>query len=168
MCRDDKMTTIQEIITDAEGISENTDAMRAAILQITESLQPAIQTAGINFGGSNTWESIPEMDRRTYRIAAGKYRGEWGLYIQYTDAVPEYWDGSNFVGWPDQFDADAEAHGITGYIAYESIKRIHLEETIKKMIEFVDEYADELKRRHMKYADLRKQAEVMAEAIKGQ
>lgn len=163
-----EMITIAEIVSEAKGISENTDAMRTAILQITDSLQLAIQTAGINFGGSNTWESIQEMDKRTYRIAAGKYKSEWGLYVQYTDAVPEFWDGSNWVGWADPFDDDAEVQGITGYIAYENIKRIHIEETIERIVEFVEEYAEELKRRHMKYADLRKQAEAMAEAIKGQ
>lgn len=162
------MITIQKIVSEAKGISDNTNAMRAAILQIADSLQTAIQTAGINFGGSNTWESIPEMDKRTYRIAAGKYKNEWGLYVQYTDATPEFWDGSNWVGWADPFCADAEAHDITGYIAYENIKRIHIEETIERMVEFADEYACELKRRHMKYADMRKQAEAMAEAIKGQ
>lgn len=162
------MATIQEIVSEAKGISENTDAMRTAILQIAESLQPAIQTAGIKFGGSNTWESIQEMDKRTYRIAAGKYKNEWGLYVQYTDATPEFWDGSNFVGLADPFDADAEANGITGYVEYNNIKRTHLEETIERMVEFVDEYAEELKRRHMKYADLRKKAEAMAEVIKGQ
>lgn len=162
------MTTISEMVNEAKGISDNTNAMRSAVLHIAESMQPAIQKAGIKFGGSNTWESIPEMDKRTYRIAAGKYKDAWGLYVQYTDATPEYWDGSNFVGWEDPFDADAEAHGITGYVSYENIKRIHLEETIERIVEFIDEYVEELKRRHMKYTDLKTRAEAMAEAIKGQ
>lgn len=160
------MKEISVMIEEAKGISDNTDAMRLAIIRIAKIVQPATRTAGIKFGGSNTWESVSDMDKRTYRIVAGKHDEKWGLFVEYTDAIPEYHDGSNWVGWADAFGADADAHGLTGFLKFEEVKRSHIEESINRLSEFFDEYVETLKAKHMKYAELKEKVESMSAAIK--
>jgi len=89
--------------------------------------------------------------------------GNWGIQTEFTTAVPEYWDGSNYVGWINPFSTEAFAEGLAHSGTMEQASRFILENAAKNIIGFLQDYCEELKRRHLRYADLRQKTEKIEE-----
>ena len=159
--------TIASIVDAAQNIAENSDEMRGSMIVVTDALQPAIQQAGIRFGGSAHWDDGDTVEPRTFRIATVKSGKTWGLVIEYSDALAEEWNGSNWQGWMDQFSQEAVETGMCGSVSVGSVARQHLEKAIELLPEFLDEYCAELKRRHQRYSDLREKAEQIRAIVEG-
>jgi len=151
--------TIASIVDDANEIAKNSDEIRENMVAIVKALQPAIQRAGIRFGGSAHWNDGDTVEPRTFRIATVKTGKSWGLEVEYSDARAEEWNGHNWIGWANQFSHEAVETGMCGSVEVKSAARYHVKHFIELLPAFLDEYCAALQRRHQEYSDLRKKAE---------
>jgi len=160
--------TIASIVDVATHIAEDSDAMRKNLIAVAEALQPMIERAGIRFGSldeTQMWTAGTYPDRVTLRIGIKKYDGKLKLGVEETQFYPESWDGSRWTGHPDPFCDEAYATGAASIVSFSGVSRRTVSRIIERLPAFIDAYAAELKRRHQKYADLRKKAEQIREVL---
>jgi len=160
--------TISAIVGAATHIAEDSDAMRQNLIAVAKALQPIIERAGIRFGSledSQLWTVGADPDKWTSRIAIGKDQDGWTLGVESTLFWPEQWDGSRWIGHPDPFCADAYANHSASLQEFSRVSRADIAKAIERLPAFIEAYAAELKRRHQKYADLRKKAEHIREVL---
>ncbi len=155
--------TIRELANAVQHIAEDSSAMRKVMKEIAALLAPYIERSGVQFGG-DTW-TIDQSRQYTYRIGVRKAYDEWEIGVEETEAVPEYWDGSNWAGCANPFsEGEYEIEGAR-IIPFGSVSRNILEETIQRLPCFLGEYVDELQRQKIRYADLRKKTERIIEVL---
>ena len=149
--------TISVIVDAAQNIAKDSDAMRQTLVAIAEALQPTIKRAGIEFEASGMWadNAAIDTDRYYYRLVTVR-RQQWEIVIE------EDYSRSLF-----HID-DVRAHGNTRFIGFDKAPRSMLAEAVVMFPIFISEYAAELKRRHIKYADMRKKAEAMLEVFEAE
>ena len=150
--------TIASIVDAAQHIATDSDAMRRNLIRIADKLQPTIQQAGIEFvttdGLEFSWNDGEGRNRQYYyRLAIVKIV-ERHLVIE-----EDYSQNENI-----SID-EARMRDGTRYIKFADASRDDLEQVLHRLPAFISEYATELKRRHQKYADLRKMAEAIKEVV---
>ena len=160
---------IAEIGIESTEIALDTSALRKALVAISEEVGIWAKRAGIKYGDKyeDRWWTYPPSppDTETGRLVIKKFGDVWGIHIEETIAVPEYWDGSNFVGWDNPFSAEAFAQNMARTSFLENIGRFGLEHAAKNILGFLQDYCEELKRRHIRYAELRKKTERIEEVF---
>lgn len=149
--------TLASIADAAQNIAEESDAMRQNIVAIAEALQPTIQQAGIEFEASGMWDDNDAIkaERYYYRLVTVD-RHRWGIVIE-----------EDFSRCPDVNVDEVRVQGGTRFIGFDKASRSLLAEAVVMLPIFISEYAAELKRRHIKYADLRKKAEQIRAIVEG-
>ena len=156
--------TLKNLLEAVEHISDDSTEMRENMKRIVKILEPYVERAGIRYGGE-TWTEVDIPNDLTLRIATRKMYDGWTICVERTEAVPEYWDGSNYVGWEDPFGEEAEAYGMVRCLPIEHISRKRLEKVIELFPEFLEGYVEELKRRKVKYADLKNKTKKILEVL---
>ena len=154
--------TISAIVSAAQNIAEDSDAMRNNLIAAAEALKPMIEKAGIRYGSlddEQMWSAGSYPDQVTLRIGIRRYDGKLRLGVEETQLYPEMWDGSNWTGHADPFSEDAYANHAASIVAFSDTSRRTVACIIERLPAFIEAYAAELKRRHIRYADLRKKAE---------
>jgi len=137
-------------------IAESSTETRKALIGIIKSLRPHIEKAGIEFGepARNRWQYTEWCgDCTTRRLIIGSFRGKWNIYLEYTHASPD--------GWDDPFCEEGKVYEGGETPIYE-LRRDLLDYVVEVLPAFLVSYAEELKRRHQKYADLRDRARMIA------
>lgn len=158
--------TITSIVDAAQDIAKDSDAMRQNLVAIAEAMKPIIQKSGIRFGGSETWQiDGGAYGPTTFRIGIRKDDGGWVIGIESTDLYPREWDGSRWIGYIDPFDEGAWSTGNAHITEFVKAGRHAVENAIRKLPSFMDEYCAELKRRHQKYVGLRNMVEAIKEVV---
>lgn len=162
--------TIGAIVSAAANIAEDSDAMRQNMIAIAEALQPMIERAGIRYGSlddDQMWAAGSYPEAVTLRIGIKKYDGKLRLGVEETQLYPETWDGSNWIGHANPFSDDAYANHAAAIVAFSDTSRRTVACIIERLPAFLNEYAEELKRRHQRYADLHEKAEQIRGIIAG-
>lgn len=143
--------TISAIVSVAQNIAQDSDAMRQSVVAIADALQPMIQQAGIRFEASPDcmWHDGDEIEgyRYYYRLAIVK-RHKWEMVIEE--------DCSQCLS--ASMD-EVRSQGGTTFIGFDKAARWLIVEVVGVLATFLNEYATELKHRHQKYADMREKAE---------
>ncbi len=111
------------------------------------------------------WTAGSYPDQVTLRIGIKRYDGKMKLGVEETQLYPETWDGSNWVGHQDPFSDNAYSNNLASIAPFSDTSRRTTACIIERMHGFIEAYAEELKRRHQKYADLRKMAEQIRVAV---
>jgi len=154
---------IAEIGINSTEIALDTDALRKALVTISEEIGIWAKRAGVKYGDKDEdrwWEYPPSPpDTKTGRLVIKKLNDVWGIHIEATFAVPEYWNGNNFVGWRNPFNEEAFAQSMAWTVSLEDAGRFGLEHATKNIFAFLQDYCEELKTRHLRYADLRQKME---------
>ena len=155
-----KMNTLSKEIA-----NESTD-IRKVLIQISDTLSPIFQRAGIRYGHTKIWQKEAIPCDLTYRLCVQKHKDKWVIVVERTEATPKYHDGSNFVGWEDPFSEEADEYGLIRKIGFDVVSRSHFPEIIEHIPDFLNEYVENLQKRHMKYADMKKKTNMILEALK--
>ena len=161
---------IAEIVSAAQGISDDSTELRQNLVAIAKGLQPMIQKAGIEFGSledNQMWTTGTYPDQWTLRITIKKILGEWDLGVEETQYSPEWWDGSNWVGYSDPFCEEAYTNGAVMVSSFSQTSRRNIEEVYARLVDFLIAYSEELKHRHLRYADLREKTAAMLKIVEG-
>ncbi len=142
--------TIASIVDAAQNIASDSTAMRQNLVAIAEGLQPMIQTAGIEFCHCrDSWVDGNFFDGtiKSLEVSRG-YADRWSLHL--SKGVQEH---GNVVEWQ--------------VCRFENVSRNDLEEIYVRLPAFLAAYSEELERRQLRYADIRKKTTAIKEIVEG-
>ena len=155
--------TISDIMSEAQNIAEDSTAMRRPLFSIVGALEPTIKTAGISFGSTET-SQLWESGNKTCRIGIYHAVRQWRIGIEATLVPQEVWDRSKRAGRTDPFGKSTHVYAVQR-ISFKDASRESIEHVIVRLPCFLVAYCEELKRRHILYADLRKIATDMKDVV---
>jgi len=161
--------TIASIVDAATHIAEDSDAMRKNLIAVAEALQPMIERAGIRFGSledDQMWTAGSYPDQVTCRIGIRKYDGRMKLGVEESQYCHGAW-ANYWIEHSHPFEESAFDHGKARILSFSSVSREDITQAIERLPAFLDAYAAELKRRHQRYADLRRKAEQIRAVLEG-
>lgn len=146
---------LANISATATNIAADSTAMRAALVEITEALQPMISASGIEFA-SNDPDQIWEASYGYARLCVRRTEEGWMLAVE--EIIPS--DGMDASDGCKTFE-----DGADWVVPFTTTSRTNLENVVERLPAFLLAYSDELERKGKHYADMRQRAETMLAAI---
>ncbi len=150
--------TISAIVSAANDLAADTEAVRENLDVIAAELRPILTWAGVKFGSaddSTWWESGTHPDLITCRIGIRTQNGSLMLGVEKTQLYPSEWNGSEWIGHEDPFDDDAYSTHAASIVPFSATAGKTLSEVVERLPRFIAEYAEELSRQRRDHAELK-------------
>lgn len=142
---------IAEIAIESTAIALDTNTLRKNIVTISEEIGMWAKRAGMKYGDEKEtrWWEIPQDYQDSSEVYTGRLvvkkspGGIWGLHFEMSTAHDK-----------NPFSVEAFASELARTGTFERANRFVLEAAGVHIVEFLRDYWEELKRRHIQYVDL--------------